>query len=758
MKGIGLFGEQPQSPLARRLIVAIILVSSAITLCLTAVQLYGEYRSELDDIQATFLQIEQVHLKSLTQSLWATNEGDLKLQVEGIARVPNLEYIAVHEGGRLWAQVGRRASRAVVERQYAMTYVHRGGTLELGTLTVVTGLDAVYRRLIKQALTVLASNALKTLVVAGFAFALFHWLVNRHLLAIARNVRGLDLRGRAPPLILARAAGRRADELDEVTAAINVMHEQVYSTLAALRESSERLRLAVQASNIGLWDWDLRSNRIAYSREWKGQLGHEEDEIGEEFGEWERRVHPEDLAPMLERMQRYLARPEGAYEAEFRMRHKNGAWLWIYARGEVFRDSDGKPERMMGCHVDITQRKQAETVLAAHARQQAVVADLGRLALAGVDFQRLFDQAVARVAQTFGVEYCEVLERLPDGGALKLVAGVGWKEGLVGQTIVEEGRDSLAGFTLFCAGPVIVEDLQTETRFRASRLLRDHGVVSGLSVMIGEPENPFGVISAHTTRRRVYTPDNVHFLQSVANVLAEAIQHKRAADEAQEANRRLQALSARLLQVQEQERATIARELHDEVGGVLTAVKLNLLSLRRKRLSDAGEAALADGLTLVDSAIQTVRSRSLDLRPAVLDDLGLIPALKWYCARQAQRAGVAIELALDAIDLKPAPQLESTCFRIVQESVTNALRHAKARRIQVTLHRDEDSLVLEIADDGTGFAPAAARRRGLAGESSGLLGMEERANLMGGRLGIDSAPGAGTRVWVKFSLPQEAHA
>ena len=240
--------------------------------------------------------------------------------------------------------------------------------------------------------------------------------------------------------------------------------------------------------------------------------------------------------------------------------------------------------------------------------------------------------------------------------------------------------------------------------------------------------------------------------------LLDSTERKAAEETLRESRTRLQALTRRLLEVQETERRTIARELHDEVGGVLTAVKLNLLSLRRKRLSDAGEAALADGLALVDGAIQTVRSRSLDLRPAVLDDLGLIPALKWYCGRQAQRAGVAIELALDAIDLKSAPQLESTCFRIVQESVTNALRHAKARRIQVTLHRDEDSLVLEIADDGTGFAPAAARRRGLAGESSGLLGMEERANLLGGRLGIDSAPGAGTRVWVKFSLPQEAHA
>jgi two-component system sensor histidine kinase UhpB len=229
----------------------------------------------------------------------------------------------------------------------------------------------------------------------------------------------------------------------------------------------------------------------------------------------------------------------------------------------------------------------------------------------------------------------------------------------------------------------------------------------------------------------------------------------------EQANRALQeviarrdALSRRLLEVQETERRSIARELHDEVGGVLTAVKLNLQSLRRTRGGDPREAALADGLALVDGAIQAVRSLSLDLRPAVLDDLGLIPALKWYCERQALRAGIPIDLALDAIDLKLAPQLESACFRIVQEAVTNALRHAKAGRMQVALRRDNGSFVMEITDDGSGYDVAAARQRGLAGQSSGLLGMEERAILLGGRLSIDSAPGAGTRVRAVFALPE----
>ena len=239
----------------------------------------------------------------------------------------------------------------------------------------------------------------------------------------------------------------------------------------------------------------------------------------------------------------------------------------------------------------------------------------------------------------------------------------------------------------------------------------------------------------------------------MAGTTFDITERKQAEAALRESRTRLEALTRRLLEVQETERRTLARELHDEVGGVLTAVKLNLQSLRRTPAGVSGEAALADGVALVDGAIQAVRSLSLELRPAVLDDLGLIPALKWYCERQSMRAGVAIEPALDAIDLQGRPQLESACFRIVQEALTNALRHAGARRIQVALKRSGEHFALEIADDGAGFDAAQARTRGLAGESIGLLGMEERVKLLGGRLTIDSAPGAGTRIRAEFALP-----
>jgi two-component system cell cycle sensor histidine kinase/response regulator CckA len=129
-------------------------------------------------------------------------------------------------------------------------------------------------------------------------------------------------------------------------------------------EALANLSLMVKASNTGLWDWDLNTNRVQFSRVWKSQLGYGEHEITDDFGEWERRVHPDDLAPTLERVRAYLADPSVPYEVEFRMRHKDGSWRWIYARGEVVRDTSGEPIRMLGCHIDITQRKESERALA----------------------------------------------------------------------------------------------------------------------------------------------------------------------------------------------------------------------------------------------------------------------------------------------------------------------------------------------------------------------------------------------------------
>lgn len=180
---------------------------------------------------------------------------------------------------------------------------------------------------------------------------------------------------------------------------------------------------------------------------------------------------------------------------------------------------------------EISEFSKVEAELKIRARQQAVVAQIGQRALKGTPLSTLMDEVVTLVAQTLEVEYCKVLETLPDGKNLLLRAGIGWKEGYVGQATVSAGIESQAGYTLLSSEPVIVLDLKQETRFSGPQLLHEHGVVSGMSVIIHGIERPFGVLGVHTSQKRLFTRDDVNFLQSVANVLSSAIERKRTEDE-----------------------------------------------------------------------------------------------------------------------------------------------------------------------------------------------------------------------------------
>ena len=162
------------------------------------------------------------------------------------------------------------------------------------------------------------------------------------------------------------------------------------------------------------------------------------------------------------------------------------------------------------------------------AHLQSVVADLGERALRGAPLSQMLDDAANQVAQALGVDYCKILELLPNRDALLMRSGAGWKPGYVGHATVGLGTDSQAGYTLLSGEPVVVEDLQTEKRFAGTALLHEHEVVSGASVVISTTEGPYGVLAAHTRHRRSFTADEVNFLQAVANVLGSVIDRHRA--------------------------------------------------------------------------------------------------------------------------------------------------------------------------------------------------------------------------------------
>ncbi len=232
-------------------------------------------------------------------------------------------------------------------------------------------------------------------------------------------------------------------------------------------------------------------------------------------------------------------------------------------------------------------------------------------------------------------------------------------------------------------------------------------------------------------------------------VLAVAITERNRVEEAlrQEAAR-LQTLSHRLVEVQEAERRHLARELHDQVGQELTGLKLTLEMSTRAGRADEAKISLGKAQGLVDDLIARVQDMALHLRPAMLDELGLLHTLLWHFEQYTAQTNVHVTLEHRGLDRRFAPDLETAAYRIVQEALTNAARHASVSDVTVRLWATQDTLGVQILDQGKGFDAEVAP----AGTSSGLAGMRERATLLGGELTVESAPDAGTRVTAEFPL------
>ncbi len=227
--------------------------------------------------------------------------------------------------------------------------------------------------------------------------------------------------------------------------------------------------------------------------------------------------------------------------------------------------------------------------------------------------------------------------------------------------------------------------------------------------------------------------------------------HERTA-ELSAANHSLRKLSSRLMQVQEEERSRLARDLHDEVGQLLTALKIDLQAIQHAEAKLEEARPLSDSLKLVDRLLTQVRTLALDLRPSILDDLGLVSALRWYTNRQAERNNWILSFSVEGITGRIPVPVEVACFRVVQEALTNVAKYAKAKSVHVRVWQQAQDVMLLIEDDGVGFDVMLARQRAEGGHTIGLLGMEERVRLAGGTLSVTSTPGHGTKLHLCFRL------
>jgi signal transduction histidine kinase len=388
-----------------------------------------------------------------------------------------------------------------------------------------------------------------------------------------------------------------------------------------------------------------------------------------------------------------------------------------------------------------------------------VLAQLGRMALEGADPAALMRHATDQIVATIGADLASVEHLLADGPALLLVAGSGWREGFLGRSLTPCDPGSLGALAVASATPVLIDDLAFDRRFPIPALLAEHGVRSMIGAVIRGEEGPYGVLSAYATRPGAFTGHDRNVVGAIADVLAEAIKRRhvedmlrRARDHERRLRERLEAHARLVVEAQEAERRRIARELHDEIGQTLTGLKLTLEQLERSPPAEVG-LGLSRARSLVAELMSRVDILSLDLRPAMLDDLGLLPALLWLVGRYYAQTGVRVAVEHEGLDRTLEPDVETAAYRIVQEALTNVARHADTGRASVRCTAGEDAFLIEVRDEGAGFDSGA-----LAGGSLkfGLVGMEERARLVGGTLAVTSEPGKGTAVVASLPIRRTA--
>jgi two-component sensor histidine kinase/PAS domain-containing protein len=286
------------------------------------------------------------------------------------------------------------------------------------------------------------------------------------------------------------------------------------------------ISIALEAGEIGVWSWDISSKRATWSSNIEDICGLPRGSLDGTKMVFEDDVHPDDRPAVTAAMQEAL-RTRIPRRVQYRLLAKPGEdERWIETLTAVV-IQDGVPVKLLGLCREVTDRAKNHRELRIRAKQQEAVARLGAQALTELGLQRFFDDCVKTIADTLDVELVNILELVPGDAELLLRAGTGWKPGLVGTALVSTGRNSQPGYTLASGGPVIVDNLAAETRFGGQPLLREHGAVSGLTIPIaGRDGRTYGVLGAHSSRRRSFSENDVSFLAAVANVIAGAIQRR----------------------------------------------------------------------------------------------------------------------------------------------------------------------------------------------------------------------------------------
>ena len=485
----------------------------------------------------------------------------------------------------------------------------------------------------------------------------------------------------------------------------------------ALREREEHLRLAATAAGFGAYTYDLVSGASYWSPELKALVGVPTDQpLPLDKDKLFTGLHPEDQAGFLAAITAANdPRGDGLFRCEFRVIPPQGKVRWLQVRGRVSFAGEGAACRAVqsaGVVFDITKQKQAEAMLQLSHQLLSLHVEQTPLAVIEFDVNGRVRQWNRAAIETFGYSREEAMGRhwsfIVPGAIHGQLDGI-WTA-IVGQ---RGGKRS--------TNNNVTKDGRTISCEWTTTLLVDQG---GRTI-------------------------------GVASLIQDITDRMQAEGELLKSREQMRILAARLQAVREEERTNLAREMHDVLAQELTRLKIDLVWLENRLVTSAHgtipgalAARVAEMTQVTDTAIQCVQQIATGLRPAVLDSLGLCAAVEWQAKDCEARSEIACRVSVPVQEPPVSREVATATFRILQESLTNVLRHAYATRVDVSLRQKGDQLVLQVSDNGCGIRPKALSNP----MSIGLAGMRERALLLGGELEVQSQPGSGTKIHMRLPL------
>lgn len=498
----------------------------------------------------------------------------------------------------------------------------------------------------------------------------------------------------------------------------------------ALQDANQRYELVVAGTNAAIWDWDVARRTVVFTPRWKTMRGFAEDEVSDALEEWKKSIHPADKPRVKASLKAHYDGKTATYAEEYRVRRKDGTWMWIADSGFARRDATGNVVQMAGVETDITARKQAEEALRKSERRY-------RTLFQSMEAFALLEPILDANGYPYDFRYVEI----NDAGAR--LRGLP-PEAINGRTILEV-LPRIDPYWIEAYGQVAMD----KQPIQFERLNRVNGRWYRTYAYCPEDAKVATLIIDITDRKKAEQD-----LQELTRTLEQKVAERTELAEAR--TKQLQTLAVELIEAEERERRRIAELLHEDLQQMLAAAKMQLQAVCDTLTDDT---LLPNVEQLLEASIGKTRQLSHELSPPVLYHSGLVASLEWLARQMHEQFGLHVALEVHQEFPFESPLLKMFLFRAVQELLFNTVKHAGVKNVHVHLAGSGTCLMITVSDQGQGFDPGildfARKKLGL-----GLLSLRERAHYIGGKLVIESAPGKGARftLAVPFSLTGECQA